>query len=115
MKMVLAIIRPARLSVVKDALNEAGFSGITISSVKGRGSQKGTVERYRGSEYKIDLLDRVEIKVVIDDDDIDKVIKIITDSARTNELGDGKIFVLNVEQAVRIRTNETGIAALEKK
>ena len=115
MKMIIAIIRPSRLSAVKDALNEGGFSGITVIPVKGRGSQRGTVERYRGSEYKIDLLDKVEVKVVVDDDDLDKVIKIITDSARTSELGDGKIFVLNIEQAIRIRTSETGAAALEKK
>ena len=113
--MIIAIIRPNRLSAVKDTLNEGGFSGITITSVKGRGTQKGIVEHYRGSEYKIDLLDKVEIKVVVDDEDTDKVIKIITDAARTSELGDGKIFVLNVEQAIRIRTNEIGIAALEKK
>ena len=114
MKMVMAIIRPSRLAAVKDALNESGFSGITVSSVKGRGSQKGIVERYRGSEYKIDLLDKVEIKVVVDDEELENVIKTITDSAKTNELGDGKIFVLNIEQAVRIRTNETGAAALDK-
>ncbi len=113
--MIIAIIRPNRLPAVKDALNEGGFSGITVMAVKGRGSQKGIVERYRGSEYKIDLLDKVEIKVVIDDEDLDKVIKIISDAARTSELGDGKIFVLNVEQAIRIRTSETGVAALEKK
>ena len=114
MKMIIAIIRPNRLSALKDALNESGFSGITVCAVKGRGTQKGIVERYRGSEYIIDLLDKVEVKVVIDDADMDKVIKIITDAAKTNELGDGKIFVLNVEQAIRIRTNETGAAALEK-
>ena len=114
MKMIIAIIRPGRLSAVKDALNEAGFSGITVNAVKGRGSQKGIVEHYRGSEYKNDLLDKVEIKVVVEDDDMDRVIKIIMDAARTSELGDGKIFVLNVEQAIRIRTNETGVAALEK-
>ena len=115
MKMIVAIIRPGRLAAVKDGLNEGGFSGITITAVKGRGTQKGIVENYRGSEYKIDLLDKVEVKVVVDDEDLDTVIKIITDAARTSELGDGKIFVLNVEQAIRIRTNETGVAALEKK
>lgn len=113
--MVLAIIRPSRLTAVKDSLNEGGFSGITVNAVKGRGTQKGIVERYRGSEYKIDLLDKVEIKVVVEDEELDKVIQVITDAARTNELGDGKIFVLNVEQAIRIRTNETGVSALEKK
>ena len=113
--MIIAIIRPSRLAAVKDALNESGFSGITVIAVKGRGSQRGIVERYRGSEYKIDLLDKVEVKVVVEDEEQDKVIKAISDSAKTNELGDGKIFVLNVEQAVRIRTNETGVSALEKK
>lgn len=112
MKLIIAIIRPARLTSVKDALKEHGFSGITITAVKGRGSQRGTVEKYRGSEYKIDLLDKVEIKVVVDDNDLEEVIKIINDNARTGELGDGKIFVLNVEQAVRIRTDELGSEAL---
>ena len=112
--MIIAIIRPNRLAAVKDALNEGGFSGITVMAVKGRGSQKGIVEHYRGGEYKIDFLDKVEVKVVVEDEEQDKVIKAITNAAKTNELGDGKIFVLNVEQAIRIRTNETGAAALEK-
>ena len=83
--MIVSIIRPSRLGAVKDALNEGGFSGITVIAVKGRGSQKGIVERYRGSEYKIDLLDKIELKVVVEDDDTDNVIKIITDAAKTNE------------------------------
>ena len=112
--MIIAIIRPARLSAVKDSLKESGYSGITVTAVKGRGSQTGIVEKYRGSEYKIDLLDKVEIKVVVEENELDKVIKIISNTARTGELGDGKIFVINVEEAIRIRTEETGISALEK-
>ena len=114
MKMILAIIRPSRLTAVKKALDEAGLSGITVTAVKGCGTQRGIVERYRGSEYKIDFHDKLEIKVVVNDNELDKVIKIISENAKTNELGDGKIFVLNVEQTIRIRTNETGAAALEK-
>src|SRR3989338_10142573 len=113
MKMIIAIIRPNKLSGVKSALSENGFTGITVTSVKGCGSQRGTVERYRGSKYVIDLLDKVEIKVVVVDTEIDKAVKIITDNAKTGEFGDGKIFVLNVEEAIRIRTNDKGQAALE--
>ena len=112
MKLILAIIRPTRLTPVKDALKEHGFTGITITPVKGRGSQRGTVERYRGSEYKIDLHDKIEVKVIVDDEELEKALKVITESARTGELGDGKIFVLNVEQVVRIRTDEVGSSAL---
>ena len=113
MKMIVAIIRPNKLSSVKSALNENGFTGITVTSVKGCGSQRGTIERYRGSEYVIDLLDKVEIKVVVNDTDQEKAIKTIIDNAKTGEFGDGKIFVLNVEEAIRIRTNDKGQAALE--
>ena len=113
--MVVAIIRPNRLQAVKSTLNEKGFTGITVTAVKGRGSQKGVVEKYRGSEYVVDLLDRAKVEVVVTDEDLEKVIKIITDSASTGEVGDGKIFVLNVEEVVRIRTKETGQAALETK
>lgn len=112
MKMIIAIIRPGRLSSVKAALDEAGFTGITVSSVKGRGSQKAIKESYRGSEYVVDLLDRVEIKVVVNNEDLDKTVKIIIDAAKTGEVGDGKIFVLNVEEVIRIRTSETGESAL---
>jgi len=115
MKMIIAIIRPGKLSSVKMAMDSAGFTGITAIAVKGRGSQKGVVEQYRGSEYKIDLLDKVEIKVVVNDDELDKAINIIIDSAKTGEVGDGKIFVLNVEEAIRIRTNQTGEEALDPK
>ncbi len=111
--MIIAIIRPNKLSSVKTALSENGFTGITVIPVKGCGSQRGTVERYRGSEYVIDLLDKVEVKVVVSDVNLEKAIKIIIDNAKTGEFGDGKIFVLNVEEAIRIRTNDKGQAALE--
>ncbi len=115
MKMIIAIIRPSKLSSVKSALSENGFTGITVTSVKGCGSQRGTVERYRGSEYVIDLLDKVEVKVVVNDSELEKAVKIIMDTAKTGEFGDGKIFILNVEEAIRIRTNDRGQAALETK
>lgn len=113
MKMLLAIIRPTRLTSVKKALLELGCGGITACPVKGCGSQHGVVEKYRGSEYVIDLLDKVQIEVVVNDDEVEKIINVISDSARTGEVGDGKIFILNVEEVVRIRTNEKGEAALE--
>lgn len=113
MKMVVAIIRPNRLQAVKSALNERGFTGITVTAVKGRGSQKGVVEKYRGSEYVVDLLDRIRVEVVVADEELKNVAQIITNAARTGEVGDGKIFVLNVEEIIRIRTGESGQAALE--
>lgn len=115
MKMIIAIIRPNRLQPVKSALNEGGFSGITVHAVKGCGSQLGVIERYRGSEYVVDLLDKVQITVVVENEELNKAVKIISDSARTGELGDGKIFIVNVEEVIRIRTGETGMSALEKK
>lgn len=115
MKLIIAIIRPNRLTPVKSALQEGGFSGITVSAVKGCGTQHGIVERYRGSEYVIDLLDKVEIKIIVNDDEANKAIQVITDAAKTGEVGDGKIIVLNTEEVIRIRTGETGAGALEKR
>lgn len=115
MKMIIAIIRPNRLQAVKGALHEAGFSGITVTAVKGCGSQRGVVERYRGSEYVIDLLDKVELTMVLNGADVSRATQIITDAARTGEVGDGKIFVINVEEVIRIRTGETGSNALESR
>ena len=115
MKMIMAIIRPNRLQAVKGALHDGGFSGITVTAVKGCGSQRGVVERYRGSEYVIDLIDKVQVTVVVDDEYLDKATQIISDAARTGEIGDGKIFVLNVEEVIRIRTSETGVNALESR
>ena len=113
MKMVTAIIRPNKLTAVKGALQEAGFHGITVTPTKGCGSQRGVVEKYRGSDYVIDLLDRVKIEVVVDEDEVARVTQIILDSAKTGEVGDGKIFVINIEEAIRIRNQETGSGALE--
>ena len=112
MKMIVAIIRPNRLQAVKGALHEGGFTGITVVGVKGCGSQHGIVERYRGSEYVIDLLDKVQITVAVNNEDLDKAIQIIIDAAKTSEVGDGKIFVSNIEEAIRIRTGERGSSAL---
>jgi nitrogen regulatory protein P-II 1 len=106
MKKIEAIIRPSKLDNVKDALKNAGFMGMTISEVKGRGIQGGIVERYRGREYTVDLLPKVKIEMVVKEDDVEKVIDIICENARTGEFGDGKIFVIPVEKVVRVRTKE---------
>ena len=113
MKMIIAIIRPSRLQAVKGALHEAGFLGITVSSVKGCGSQRGVVERYRGSEYVVDLLDKIKIEVIVKDNKVEAATKIITDGAKTGEIGDGKIFETSIEEVIRIRTGEKGESALE--
>ena len=114
MKMIIAIIRPNRLTPVKSALQENGISGINVTAAKGCGTQRGIVERYRGSEYVIDLLDKVEITVLVKDSDLNQAVQTISDAAKTGEVGDGKIVVLNVEEVIRIRTGETGENALEK-
>ncbi|EHP88847.1 P-II family nitrogen regulator [Methanotorris formicicus] len=106
MKKIEAIIRPSKLEDVKNSLKDAGFLGITISEVKGRGVQGGVVERYRGREYIVDLLPKVKIEIVVKDDDVEKIINIICENAKTGEFGDGKIFVIPVEEVVRVRTGE---------
>ena len=108
MKKVEAIIKPFKLDDVKDALHDAGVSGITVSEVKGFGRQKGHTELYRGAEYVVDFLPKVKVEVVVEDDQVDRVCEAIEAAARTGRIGDGKIFVLPVEQAIRIRTGETG-------
>lgn len=112
MKKIEAIIRPGKLDSVKEALDKYGVNGLTVSQVIGCGNQKGHTQVYRGVEYSIYLLPKVKIEVVIPDKNIDDVIKIITDAARTGEIGDGKIFITSVENAVKIRTGEVGEAAL---
>ena len=112
MKLVKAIIKPFKLDDVREALSEIGVMGITVSEVKGFGRQKRHTELYRGAEYVVDFLPKVKIETVVEDDVVDKVIEAISKSASTGKIGDGKIFVLNVEQAVRIRTGETGNEAL---
>ena len=110
MKKVEAIIKPFKLDEVKNALHEVGITGMTVSEVKGFGRQKGHTEVYRGAEYVIDFLPKIKIKieVVLDDAIVERAVQAIQDSARTDKIGDGKIFVLPVEQAVRIRTGEQG-------
>lgn len=112
MKKIEAIIRPGKLDSVKEALDKYGVNGLTVSQVIGCGNQKGHTQVYRGVEYSIYLLPKVKIEVVIPDKNMDDVIKIITDAARTGEIGDGKIFITSVENAVKIRTGEVGEAAL---
>ncbi|MHB8534341.1 MAG: P-II family nitrogen regulator [Sulfuricaulis sp.] len=112
MKFVTAIIKPFKLDDVRDALAEVGVQGVTVTEVKGFGRQKGHTELYRGAEYVVDFLPKVKIEVAISAKMLDQVIEAITKSARTDKIGDGKIFVTDLEQVVRIRTGETGKDAL---
>lgn len=112
MKLVTAIIKPFKLDDVRESLSEIGVQGITVTEVKGFGRQKGHTELYRGAEYVVDFLPKVKIDVAIDDKDLDRVIEAITKVANTGKIGDGKIFVVNLEQAIRIRTGETDTDAI---
>lgn len=112
MKLISAIIRPFKLDEVREALSDAGVSGITVTEVKGFGRQKGHTELYRGAEYVVDFLPKVKIEVVVKDADVDRCIEAIIKAAKTGKIGDGKIFVYDLEQVVRIRTGETGNEAL---
>ena len=112
MKLVTAIIKPFKLDDVRESLSEIGVQGITVTEVKGFGRQKGHTELYRGAEYVVDFLPKVNIDVAIDDKDLDRVIEAITKAANTGKIGDGKIFVVNLEQAIRIRTGETDTDAI---
>jgi len=112
MKKIEAIIKPFKMEDVKEALAEIGVEGMTVSEVKGFGRQKGHTEIYRGSEYTVDFLPKVKIEVVLPDDRIAKATEAIIKSAKTGKIGDGKIFVLNIEEAVRIRTDERGEGAI---
>jgi nitrogen regulatory protein P-II 2 len=112
MKLVSAVIKPFKLDDVREALSEIGVQGITVTEVKGFGRQKGHTELYRGAEYVVDFLPKVKIDVAISDDMLDRVIEAIAKAANTGKIGDGKIFVVNLEQAVRIRTGETGTDAV---
>ncbi len=112
MKMVTAIIKPFKLDDVREALSDIGVQGITVTEVKGFGRQKGHTELYRGAEYVVDFLPKVKIEVAIAPDMLDQVIEAISKAANTGKIGDGKIFVTELEQAVRIRTGETGQDAL---
>jgi len=112
MKKIETIIRHFKLEEVKDALTEIGVQGMTVSEVRGFGRQKGHKEQYRGTEYTVDFLPKVKMEVVVDDDDADRVIDVIQRTARTGQIGDGKIFVIDLENMIRIRTGESGESAL---
>ena len=112
MKKIEAIIKPFKLDEVKEALNEVGLKGITVTEAKGFGRQKGHTELYRGAEYVVDFLPKVKLEIVLEDDLVDRAIEAIQTAARTGRIGDGKIFVSPVEQAIRIRTGEAGADAI---
>ena len=112
MKLITAVIKPFKLDDVKDALKEAGITGITVSEVRGFGRQGGHTETYRGAEYKIDFVPKVSIQVVVDDGIVERAVEVIQQAAKTDRIGDGKIFVLPIEDVVRIRTGEHGPEAV---
>ena len=112
MKMIEAIIKPFKLDEVKDALNEIGIEGITVSEVKGFGRQKGHTELYRGAEYVVDFIPKVKLEIAIPDELVAKVVETIQNTAKTGRIGDGKIFILPLDEALRIRTGEKGTEAI---
>jgi nitrogen regulatory protein P-II 2 len=112
MKMVIAIIKPFKLDDVRSALADVGVQGITVTEVKGFGRQKGHTELYRGAEYVVDFLPKVKLELAVDDEQVDRVVEAIIETARTGKIGDGKIFIAELGQAVRIRTGESGSRAL---
>ena len=112
MKLVVAIIKPFKLDEVREALSSLGVQGITVTEVKGFGRQKGHTELYRGAEYVVDFLPKVKIEIVIGDDLVERAIDAIRRAAQTGRIGDGKIFVSNIEEAIRIRTGESGLDAI---
>ena len=112
MKLIMAIIKPFKLDAVREALTELGVQGLTVSEVKGFGRQKGQTEIYRGAEYAIEFVPKVRLDIVVDDAEADRMVEAIRDAANTDKIGDGKIFVLDVVQSMRIRTGETGSDAL---
>jgi nitrogen regulatory protein PII len=112
MKLVTAIVKPFKLDDVKDALKEAGVAGVTVTEVRGFGRQGGHTETYRGAEYKIDFVPKVELKVVVDDDMVDAIVDVVVAAAATGKIGDGKIWVTTIDRLVRIRTGEEGADAI---
>ncbi len=112
MKLIVAIIKPFKMDDVHDALNEIGIEGITVTEVKGFGRQKGHTELYRGAEYVVDFLPKLKLEIAVDDDVVDAVIDAIAKAAHTGKMGDGKVFVYDLQQALRVRTGETGDDAL---
>ncbi len=112
MKLIKTIINPFKLDEVKEALSNLGIQGMTVSEVKGFGRQKGHTERYRGAEYAVDLLPKVEVEIAVPDEMADRAVEVIVEAARTGQIGDGKIFVLPMDEAIRIRTGQRGGDAL---
>jgi nitrogen regulatory protein P-II 2 len=112
MKMLIAIIKPFKLEEVREALTEMGVQGLTVTEAKGYGRQKGQTEIYRGAEYAVNFLPKVKIETVLDDSQVDRAIEVVQKTAATGKIGDGKIFIMDVSHAVRIRTGETGTEAL---
>jgi nitrogen regulatory protein PII len=112
MKKIEAIIKPFKLEEVKDALGEIGIEGMTVTEVKGFGRQKGHTEIYRGSEYTVDFLPKIKVEIVIADEKLDEAVEAIVKTAKTGKIGDGKVFVSTIDEAVRIRTEEKGVAAV---
>jgi nitrogen regulatory protein PII len=112
MKLIIAIIKPFKLEEVKEALSEIGVEGMTVTEVKGFGRQKGHTEIYRGSEYTVDFLPKVKLEIVVADDVVSKTVEAIVKAAKTGKIGDGKVFVVALEDAIRIRTDERGDAAI---
>jgi nitrogen regulatory protein P-II 1 len=112
MKKIEAIIKPFKLEEVREALSDVGVSGLTVTEVKGFGRQKGHTELYRGAEYVVDFLPKVKVEIIVSDEVVDQAVDAIIKAARTGKIGDGKIFIFPVEQVVRIRTGETGEAAI---
>lgn len=112
MKKIEAIIKPFKLDDVRDALNDIGITGMTVTEVKGFGRQKGHTEIYRGAEYAVDFLPKVKLEIVVADDQVERVLETISETAKSGKIGDGKIFVLPIEEVIRIRTGESGEAAV---
>lgn len=112
MKKIEVIIRPEKLDTVRSALENVGYAGLMITEIEGHGKQKGVVQQWRGEKYKVEYLPKIKIEIVVKDQDVDRITKAVLDSAKTGEIGDGKIFISNIENAVRIRTGEKGEAAL---
>jgi len=112
MKKIEAIIRPEKLEAVRTALIKAGCNGLMLTEIEGHGRQKGMVQQWRGEKYKIELLPKIKIEIVVSDKEAERIIKTIIENAKTGEIGDGKIFIYNIEEAIRIRTEEKGDSAL---
>ena len=112
MKMITAVVKPFRVDEVKDALKSAGVAGMTVSEVQGFGRQAGHTEVYRGAEYQVDFVPKIRIELVVDDDEVDRLVEVIVNAARTGKIGDGKIWVSQVDSLIRIRTGEQGTDAI---